>query len=74
MTAQEEKLNDIQENIRNEERGWLRLGISIQRGMQLLPLVLSEFSRRCPDARPLKGRLHGGLGRGGCLIQTFKKR
>lgn len=53
MIAQEEKLNGILENIRNEERGRLRLGISIQRGMQLLPLVLPEFSRRYPDVQIL---------------------
>lgn len=53
MIAQEEKLNGILENIRNEERGRLRLGISIQRGMQLLPLVLPEFSRRYPDVQLL---------------------
>lgn len=53
MIAQEEKLNGILENIRNEERGRLRLGISIQRGMQLLPMVLPEFSRRYPDVQIL---------------------
>lgn len=53
MIAQEERLNGILDSIRNEERGRLRLGISIQRGMQLLPLVLPEFSRRYPDVQLL---------------------
>lgn len=53
MIAQEEQLNGILDSIRNEERGRLRLGISIQRGMQLLPLVLPEFSRRYPDVQLL---------------------
>ena len=53
MTAQEKQLNSILENIRNEEQGCLRLGVSIQRGMQLLPLVLPEFSRRYPDVQLL---------------------
>lgn len=53
MIAQEEQLNSILEDIRNEERGYLRLGVSIQRGMQLLPLVLPEFSRRYPDVQLL---------------------
>ena len=53
MIAQEEQLNSILEDIRNEEQGYLRLGVSIQRGMQLLPLVLPEFSRRYPDVQLL---------------------
>lgn len=51
MIAQEERLNGILENIRNEEQGYLRLGVSVQRGMQLLPLVLPKFSRRYPDVQ-----------------------
>lgn len=51
MIAQEEQLNGILENIRNEEQGCLRLGVSIQRGMQLLPIVLPEFLRRYPDVQ-----------------------
>ncbi|MCM1148546.1 MAG: LysR family transcriptional regulator [Butyricicoccus sp.] len=51
MIAQEEQLNGILENIRNEKQGCLRLGFSIQRGLQLLPLVLPEFSRRYPDVQ-----------------------
>jgi len=53
MIAQEEQLSSILENIRNEAQGCLRLGVSIQRGMQLLPLVLPEFSRRYPDVQLL---------------------
>ena len=48
MFAQEENLNKILDSIRHEQRGRLRIGISIQRGMQLLPLVLPEFTRRYP--------------------------
>lgn len=51
MIAQEERLNGILENIRNEEQGYLRLGVSVQRGMQLLPLVLPKFSKRYPDVQ-----------------------
>lgn len=51
MIAQEERLNGILENIRNEEQGYLRLGVSVQRGMQLLPLVLPKFSQRYPDVQ-----------------------
>ena len=44
--------NEILENelreIRGEERGRLRLGISVQRSIQLLPKVLPEFTRRIP--------------------------
>ncbi len=43
-------LNEVSE-INGETRGRLRLGISIQRGMQLLPLVIPEFSRRYPKVR-----------------------
>ena len=51
MMAQEEQLNGILENIRNQEQGVLRLGMSVQRGLQLLPLVLPEFRRRYPDVQ-----------------------
>lgn len=36
------------EEIRSEEHGKLRFGIPIQRGMQLLPLVLPDFFSRYP--------------------------
>lgn len=48
MIAQEESLNALMEGIRHEERGLLRIGVSLQRGMQLLPLVLPDFTRLCP--------------------------
>lgn len=40
-------LNEVNE-INGEIRGVLRLGISIQRGMQLLPLIIPEFADRYP--------------------------
>lgn len=51
MIAQEENLNTILEGIRHEERGLLRIGVSLQRGMQLLPMVLPEFTRLYPDVQ-----------------------
>lgn len=53
MIIQEENLNNILESIRHEERGWLRIGVSIQRGMQLLPLVLPTFTKQFPDVQLL---------------------
>ena len=51
--------NEILENelreIRGEERGRLRLGISVQRSIQLLPKVLPEFTRLYPK---VEFRLH----------------
>lgn len=61
MIDQEERLNAILENIRNEAQGCLRLGVSIQRGMQLLPLVLPEFSRRYPHVQLLLEQLGSEL-------------
>ena len=49
MMEHEENLDRILSGIRSEERGRLRVGLSIQRGMQLLPLVLPAFSRSYPD-------------------------
>lgn len=40
--------NELNE-IRNETRGTLRLGVSLQRGMQLLPLVVPPFAIRYPQ-------------------------
>lgn len=40
--------NELNE-IRNETRGTLRLGVSLQRGMQLLPLVVPQFSIHYPQ-------------------------
>lgn len=42
--------NSINEII-NEKKGRLRLGISMQRGMQLLPLVIPDFVREYPHVR-----------------------
>ena len=42
--------NEIYE-ISSEHRGRLRLGISLQRGMQLLPLIIPEFVRRYPHVQ-----------------------
>lgn len=53
MFAQEDHLNGVLESIRNEEQGCLRLGVSIQRGMQLLPMVLPDFRARYPDVQLL---------------------
>ena len=62
-------LNELHE-IEEEERGRMRLGISLQRGMQLLPLVIPDFSRRYPRVRidlmehgsaTLERMLHEGL-------------
>ncbi|MGI6738786.1 MAG: LysR family transcriptional regulator [Christensenellales bacterium] len=42
--------NEIYE-ISSELRGRLRLGISLQRGMQLLPLIIPEFIKRYPHVQ-----------------------
>ena len=51
MISQEEQLNAILANIRNEAQGCLRLGGSIQRSLQLLPMVLPKFSRQYPHVQ-----------------------
>ena len=48
MLAQEDNLNNILDSVRHERQGRLRIGISMQRGMQLLPQVLPEFRRLYP--------------------------
>ncbi len=53
MMACEADLNNILEGIRHGERGQLRIGVSIQRGMQLLPMVLPTFARQFPEVRLL---------------------
>ena len=62
-------LNELHE-IEEEERGRMRLGISLQRGMQLLPLVIPAFVQRYPRVRidlmehgsaTLERMLHDGL-------------
>lgn len=42
--------NELHE-IEHEAQGRMRLGISLQRGMQILPLVIPEFSHRYPRVR-----------------------
>jgi len=62
-------INEVAQ-IKGQTRGRLRLGISIQRGMQLLPLIMPEFARRYPNVRielteqgsaSLERMLHEGL-------------
>ena len=50
MTINSRLTNDINE-ILNESKGKLRLGISMQRGMQLLPMVIPEFLRQYPHVK-----------------------
>ncbi len=42
--------NEIEE-IKKESHGRMRLGFSVQRGMQLLPLVIPEFTKKYPYVR-----------------------
>lgn len=51
MIGYEEDLYHILDSIRQEERGRLRIGVSIQRGIQLLPMVLPKFTSRYPDVQ-----------------------
>ena len=50
MTINTRLVNNINE-ILNESKGKLRLGISLQRGMQLLPLVIPEFIKQYPHVK-----------------------
>lgn len=43
-------LNEIEE-IKKESHGRMRLGFSVQRGMQLLPLVIPEFIKKYPHVK-----------------------
>ena len=45
------RLHNSINQIINEEKGKLTLGISLQRGMQILPLVIPEFAERYPHVR-----------------------
>ena len=47
MSIDTNLLNEIEE-IKKESHGRMRLGFSVQRGMQLLPLVIPEFTKRYP--------------------------
>lgn len=48
LVANERLENQLQE-IRQENSGHLRLGISVQRGMRILPLVMPDFKVRYPN-------------------------
>lgn len=48
LSANEILENEIQQ-IRQEDRGWLRLGISMQRSARLLPQVLPQFIKSFPQ-------------------------
>lgn len=48
LAANQRLENQIQE-IKQENSGRLRLGISVQRAIQVLPLVLPEFTRQYPN-------------------------
>ena len=50
MTINSRLTNNVNE-ILNENKGKLRLGISLQRGMQLLPLIIPEFVRCYPHVK-----------------------
>ena len=50
LAANEQLENQLRE-IRNEDAGRLRLGISFSRGMQVLPLVIPAFRREFPLVR-----------------------
>ena len=50
MSIDTNLLNEIEE-IKKESHGRMRLGFSVQRGMQLLPLVIPEFTQKYPYVR-----------------------
>ena len=50
MSIDTNLLNEIEE-IKKESHGHMRLGFSVQRGMQLLPLVIPEFTQKYPYVR-----------------------
>lgn len=50
MSIDTNLLNEIEE-IKKESHGRMRLGFSVQRGMQLLPLVIPEFTKKYPYVR-----------------------
>ena len=49
MLAANEQLENQLREIRNEDSGRLRLGISVSRGMQVLPLVIPVFRQKYPN-------------------------
>lgn len=50
LSAQEQLESEIRE-IRHEYSGRLRLGISVSRGMQVLPLVIPKFTAQYPNVK-----------------------
>ena len=50
LAAQEQLESEIRE-IRHEHSGRLRLGISVSRGMQVLPLVIPKFAAQFPSVK-----------------------
>lgn len=50
LAAQQQLESEIRE-IRQEHSGCLRLGISVSRGMQVLPLVIPKFTRKYPKVK-----------------------
>lgn len=50
LSAQEQLESEIRE-IRHEHSGCLRLGISVSRGMQVLPLVIPKFVAQYPQVK-----------------------
>lgn len=50
LAAQQQLESEIRE-IRHEHSGRLRLGVSVSRGMQVLPLVIPKFASRFPKVK-----------------------
>lgn len=50
LAAQQQLESEIRE-IRHEHSGRLRLGVSVSRGMQVLPLVIPKFAKRFPKVK-----------------------
>lgn len=50
LSANEQLESEIRE-IRDEQSGRLRLGISFSRGIQVLPMVIPEFTQRYPNVK-----------------------
>lgn len=50
LSAQAQLESEIRE-IRHEHAGRLRLGVSVSRGLQVLPLVIPKFAAQYPDVR-----------------------
>ena len=50
LAAQQQLESEIRE-IRHEHSGRLRLGVSVSRGMQVLPLVIPKFAKKFPKVK-----------------------